>query len=232
MKKIIIFGIFFCSAFSAMAEMPTHSHDNIRQAASTYVETNFKGSKEFTVKTDLIDSRLLLAQCDVPLEVFSKAEFLKAGRNSIGIRCLKNKPWTVYIPATIEAFEKVVVLTKPIKRGSIITSEYLTMKKRELSKIRGEYLTSPDKAITQQVTRLLLAGTVLKASHLSKPVLVKRGQDVTIQTQSSLLNISTTGKALMNGTEGQRIRVKNNSSNRILQATVITADIVSVNQTP
>jgi len=43
------------------------------------------------------------------------------------------------------------------------------------------------------------------------------------------MSISSAGIALMNGAKGDRINVKNSSSQRVIQAVVIDAGLVSVN---
>jgi flagella basal body P-ring formation protein FlgA len=60
------------------------------------------------------------------------------------------------------------------------------------------------------------------------PILVKRGDTVTITTSNPNLAIAMQGTALMDGAQGQRIRVKNTTSNRVISGVVTKAGVVSV----
>ena len=61
-----------------------------------------------------------------------------------------------------------------------------------------------------------------KASEL------KKGDVVDIVAESQGLQIRMTGKAINNGAKGQRINVKNLSSNRIIQAIVKNSGLVQI----
>jgi flagella basal body P-ring formation protein FlgA len=58
--------------------------------------------------------------------------------------------------------------------------------------------------------------------------LVKRGERVNIQSGKAGVLISATGTAMADGAKGQKINVKNLSSQRVIQATVVDSGQVSV----
>ena len=72
------------------------------------------------------------------------------------------------------------------------------------------------------------AGAILDLRSFIEPFLVKRGEKITISAVQPAFTIRMNGVAMMNGTKGQRIRIKNENSGRIISATVVEAGVVSV----
>jgi flagellar basal body P-ring formation protein FlgA len=61
-----------------------------------------------------------------------------------------------------------------------------------------------------------------------EPRLIKRGDKIIISTMQPAFSIRMNGIAMMDGTKGQLIRVKNENSGRIISATVIEPGLVSI----
>lgn len=207
----------------------TQSIASIQGAISRFINAEFRETQEFEFSVSHIDPRLQLPACPQTLQVFSQRGSLKAGANSIGIHCDGDRKWTIYTVAQIKAFKKVLVLSQPLRRGAILSKRHLTIKSRDIADLRQGYLTAPKLIIGKQAKRNLASGTVINSTHFVEPKLIKRGEKVTIQATSPYFSISMTGIALMDGSKGQPIRVKNIKSKRIIQATVINPGLVSVN---
>ena len=79
-----------------------------------------------------------------------------------------------------------------------------------------------------QMRRQLRAGQALRTADLVKPDLVQRDQNVTLIYQSSGLYLTTRGKALENGTEGDVVNVLNLQSKRTVTGTVIGRGQVAI----
>ena len=65
-------------------------------------------------------------------------------------------------------------------------------------------------------------------SMLLQPIIVRRGAAVTLQVMQGEMLVSVAGEALQDGSVGQRIRVKNLLSKRIVTAKVIDEATVEV----
>ena len=73
-------------------------------------------------------------------------------------------------------------------------------------------LTSPGLAVGQETRVAIYAGRPILASAVGPAALVERNQTVMLIYQSSGVSISTEGRALDRGAEGDRIKVMNNVS--------------------
>jgi flagella basal body P-ring formation protein FlgA len=203
---------------------------SIQSAISHFITNEFKAANEYDYTLSQLDHRLNLPLCPKPLHIFTRTGSLKAGRNSIGVRCTSGKKWTIYTSAQIKSYRKVLVLTQAIRRGEIITEKHLSYKNRDIGDLHRGYILDTKLVINKQAKRNLSAGIVITGNHFIEPKLIKRGEKINIHATSTRFHISMAGIALMDGTKGQNIRVKNINSKRIIQATVVRPGQVSVYQ--
>lgn len=220
--------VFFATA-TAYAEQGSQSHQSIGEAVKAYIAQNINLPGEYEVSLMPLDSRLNLPQCAEPLEVFTTTGLIKAGRTTIGVRCNVEKKWSIFTSAIIKTYQMVAVLSQPIQRGEIITRQHLAIEKREVSNLREDFVTQIEQVENKQATRQLNTGTILSLSNLVEPKLIKRGDKVVISSTKPDFSIRMSGVAMMDGTKGQLIKIKNQNSGRIINATVIEPGLVSVN---
>lgn len=206
----------------------SQSHETILKAILQHIESNFRHRLEnHKIEVFPLDSRLQLPQCSKTLEVFTLPGSRDVGNLSVGVRCSGEKPWTIYHKANIKVFKDVAILRNTLRQGAIVSESDIELTAKDVAQLRGGYL-QPEQAIGKSVRKTLSAGTVLISDHLAGIKLIRRGQAVTIRAQSANFDVSMPGVALMDGEEGQRIRVRNEDSKRIVQGVVISEGIVRV----
>lgn len=225
----LILALAFILSTTAQAEQGSQSLESIDAAVKSYIAQNINLPGEYEVSLVPLDSRLSLPQCPEPLEAFTTTDLIKAGRTTIGVRCNTEKKWSIFTSVIIKTYQIIVVLTHPIQRGEILTRQHLALERREVTNLRDDFVTQLEQVENKQVTRQLDSGTVLSLRNLVEPKLIKRGDRVVISTTKSDFSIKMSGIAMMDGTKGQLIRIKNQSSGRIINATVIEPGLVSVN---
>ena len=91
-------------------------------------------------------------------------------------------------------------------------------------------LTSPDLAVGQETRVAIYAGRPILASALGPAALVERNQTVLLIYQSTGLSISTEGRALDRGGEGDRIKVMNLTSKATVTGVIGAGGVVFVGQ--
>lgn len=226
---LFILALAFTFVTTTHAEQGSQSHESITEAVKDYVEQNINLPGEYEMNLTPLDSRLNLPQCAESLKVFTTTDLIKAGRTTIGVRCNAEKKWSIFTSVIIKTYQMVVVLSQPIQRGEIITRHHLAIEKREVSKLREDFATQLEQVENKQITRQLNTGTILSLRNIAEPKLIKRGDKVVISTTKPDFSIRMSGIAMMDGTKGQLISVKNQNSGRIINATVIEPGLVSVN---
>lgn len=213
----------------ASAEPTVQPHETIYTAVNEYIAQHAP-SADYEASLTPLDSQLKLSQCPEPLEIFTSNDLIKAGRNSIGVRCNATNRWSIFISAMIKTFQSVLVLTQPLQRGDNIIRQHLSLEKRDVSSLRGDFITQVEQIENKQAVRPIPAGAILSLRNIAEPKLIKRGDKITISSVQPDFAIRMNGMALMDGTRGQRIRIKNQSSGRVISATVIEPGLVSVTQ--
>ena len=140
------------------AEQKFQSHDSIYELVKDTVAQNINTSAEYEISVLPLDSQLKLPECTEALEAFTASDSIKAGRASIGVRCNAEKKWSIFTSAVIKVYENVIVLTRPVQRGEIITGQHLVIEKRDVSKLRGDFITQAEQVENKQAARQMPAG--------------------------------------------------------------------------
>ena len=134
----------------------------------------------------------------------------------------------VQISGNVEVYKKVVCVKKAVKKGDILRRDVLVLTKRPMSRLHGEPFLNIDQVVGMELRRGLRSGQVIRARDIRRPLLVKRGQLVTIVAESSAIMITLPGRAQDSGAEGEVIRVKNTQSKKVLLAEVVGPKSVRV----
>jgi len=219
--NVLILILLFAGYTQQTTASQMQSTSSIQEAIHQYIASNLALDTDYKVKLGQLDSRLKLPDCTEPLDIFTNSNSIKPGRNSVGVKCKGKKKWTIYSSAIVTIYKEVLVLTQPIHRGEILSQDNLHFEKRDISTVRSGFLTDPLVVVNKQATRNLGLGSVINKSNFTEPKLIKKGEKVYIKASSRHLNISMKGIAMMDGIKGQSIRVKNEKSHQIIQATVI-----------
>ncbi len=124
--------------------------------------------------------------------------------------------------------EMVVVPKRTIKKGEMIRSEDLQIKKIELGAEAEEYALSIDQLLGHIAKRRLDKNHPVRKRQLSRPTVVKRGEPVVVQRRIGGMKLTMKGEAVQDGTIGQYVKIINPSSKRILTGKVIDHGVVEV----
>ena len=228
-RLMFFFVIAFASNNAPHAEPQWQTHESIYESVKSYVAQNINTTAEYEINIAPLSDRLNLALCNEPLQLFS-TKLMSSGRSTVNVRCNLGKKWAIFVSVTITPFDSVVILTQPLQRGELVTQTALAIVRRDVSQLRGNYLTNIESVLNKTTTRTLVAGSVVSKKDFIEPKLVKRGDNVVISKNTLGIEIKMNGVAQSDGIRGQIIRVKNQSSNRVINAIVIDAGQVSVSR--
>lgn len=224
--------LIFASAFmmnAPHAEPQWQTHESIYEVVKSYVAHNINTTAEYEINVVPLMDRLNLSQCSMPIQAFAP-NLPKAGRMSINVRCNGDKKWSIFVVITITPFENVIILTQSLQRGETVTERHVTFARKDVSKLHDAYLVQSDSVVNKQAARNLSAGTIVVTTDFVEPKLVKRGERVLITSERTGIAIKMNGIAQSDGSKGQVIRVKNQNSEKVINATVMDFGQVSVSQ--
>lgn len=219
----------FAAAAAGAQQQEVQSHDSIREAARQHVQADagqLAGSPQVTVGR--LDSRLRLAACDRPLVAYDSPNGLNRGRGVVGVRCEGSRPWKIYVPVSVALMERVVVNRRPLVRGQTLRADDLALREVDTAGLHKAYFTRLEDVVGLRSKRAVARDTTLHAGLLQRAELVKRGAQVDILAVAEGLRVRMRGKALADGGRGDRIRVKNLRSGRVVSGTVTGPGLVEV----
>jgi flagellar basal body P-ring formation protein FlgA len=133
----------------------------------------------------------------------------------------------ISIRGKLEALASVAVLTKNVKRGSILHPHMVQMQTKDLSKLRTP-CTNLREVLGKKLTRSLRSGAVLDLSSIDFPPLIHKGQLVKIRINHNGMHLTATGISSMNGKKDQIIRVMNSVSRKTIFCKVAAPGLVEV----
>lgn len=177
------------------------------------------GASRIEASAAALDSRLAFTPCNEPIAVSADLQRVQ-GRINAKVSCSAPSPWTIYVPLEVRIFRPVLVTTRSLQRGDTIEAADIEWQERNVLAPGGPPLTRADEVIGQQLKRPLAAGSLLQAPALEQPVLVRRGDRISVDSAPGTVSVRISGEALGTARRGERVRVKNLQSGRVIDAVV------------
>jgi flagella basal body P-ring formation protein FlgA len=164
-------------------------------------------------------------RCDVPARHLAQLDLASSPPTCSG----GSPPWTgrqqfvisfqttkgaVQFPISADiapAAAPVVVAVQPIARGSIITASDVELQMLESVPVatnRRAPVTSIEQLIGMEASQPIAAGDVIFTDKIQAPVLVKRGEIITVVSQVGSIRVSTTARARQDGSRGELVQLE------------------------
>ena len=159
------------------------------------------------IEIDAFDPREQLATCQ-KVQPFLPPGTPLRGKITLGVRCTAGARWSVYRTARIKLFGKVLVSSRALSAGQIVTSNDYRIQEAELSLQPGSALRDPAAAHGKIALRNVDAGQVLRREQLRIKPIIAQGDPVRISYAGAGFAVTTDGKALAQAEDGQRVRVQ------------------------
>jgi flagella basal body P-ring formation protein FlgA len=122
----------------------------------------------------------------------------------------------------------VLVTTRPLARGDGLGAADVRAEERDVASLAYGYVASLDQVSGRALARPLNAGTVLTPGMLAGRQAVRVGDAVSMEASVDGVVIHADGVAMGAGDAGARVKVRNASSGKILDAVVSGPGSVAV----
>jgi flagellar basal body P-ring formation protein FlgA len=206
---------------------------DLETAVATALERRFGlgDAANITVTFDrgIADMRLDASNTGVLQPVATRYD-ARSGRFDIAFEINNdNNPAPTKLRFTGTAIEtvEVAVLTRDIDRVDLLKASDVAMERRPKAEVTGE-AASRDRTLGMQLRRPMRAGTPIRVADIVKPDFVQRDQNVTVIYQVPGIYLTTRGKAIESGAEGDTISVLNLQTKRTLSGVVTGRGQVTV----
>jgi flagellar basal body P-ring formation protein FlgA len=177
------------------------------------------------VKVGALDARLRLAACNETL-AFNLLDTTGNGGN-VNVQVVCNRAntasgrWTILVPTFVTVFRPVATAGRALQRGEPITAADVVTEVRDMGQYRQGFALESELVIGKEAKYPIAKGEAFRTSALGAPLVIKRGEEVSIEATVGAISVVTNGTATGDGRLGQQIRVKNNQSERIINARVV-----------
>jgi len=221
----------YCQSAVLAESKPRESHETIRAVAMEFARQQIDdtGLRDIQVQASELDSRLSLATCEKPLEAFSTGNNRQLARTTVGVKCTGEKPWTLYVPVTVNALANVVFTSRPLLRGEVLAPDAIEIRAVPLARLPINHLSEITQLAGMETARPLQANVPLTLNAVRPRQLIKQGQEVVIVANSGGIRVRMNGVAMRSGSRGDLIPVQNNSSGRKVEAEIMDSGTVRVN---
>lgn len=218
---------------AARAAQPVQSLQSIAAAVSARLQAEAAArwqddeQVEIEISVNRLDSRLRLPVCSSPLETELPPGARMIGPVAVGVRCTA-PGWSLFVPARVGVNRPVVVMAVSRGRGAALRATDLALERRDLGTLRAGYLTDPAEVVGMQLRRPVQARAVLHTGLAEAPELVSRGERVVLEAAGGGIAVQVEGEALAAGALGERVRVRNLATRRVVEGRVAGKGLVTM----
>lgn len=173
-----------------------------------------------------LDPRLRLGSCEHAIDFTVQDPSGLGGNISVKAECKTGHTWQVHVPAQVSIYQQIPTALRDIARGEQINQGHIGTSLVNVSIIRQAFLPDEDAIVGKEAKRNISMGEPFRTAVLDNPTAVRRGEMVTLESLAGSIKVSSSGTAMADGRVGQTIRVRNNSSERIISGVVMSQGLV------
>jgi flagella basal body P-ring formation protein FlgA len=179
------------------------------------------GQSELTL--DNADLRLLVPAGPPPAILVDAVTFdARSGRLTAYVTASAGDVTTdrTRVTGRVRRMLEMPVLTRLVAPGEMITAQDIETIALPADRLSQSFVVGPAELLGKTPKRSIRPGEPIRPSDIQTPIVIHRGELVTVVFQSAALLLTAQAKALEDGTQGQAIRVSNTRSGKTLDATV------------
>jgi flagella basal body P-ring formation protein FlgA len=194
------------------------------------VDEYLKGSgREATIRTFSHDGNTRLFAGAATLRIVS-LERQRVGLSRIAVEATTEEGESVQIQvvSSLDEFMYVPVASRPLSVGNVVNPNDLVMARLDMTRIPRDVAAQSEGVVGHTIKRGIGIGDLFRAPDLSLPFDVTAGSSVTLRYVGRGFKATASGSALEAGRVGGSIRVRNESSKRIVEGTVVEPGLVEV----
>ncbi|MGM0369251.1 MAG: flagellar basal body P-ring formation chaperone FlgA [Bacillota bacterium] len=192
-------------------------------------------SKELNYKQEKLEiealnapEEVLVPQGEIEFEIKDNPSRRLLGVSMLGIKIMVDgqRYRQFHIKFKTEVWREVLLANENLEKGQKLSSDLFTREEKLIDDQREKIVSGEEELSKKILKRSLGAQEILTYDLLETPSLVKRWQEVKIIAKVGGIVVSTAGKALETGHEGDIIKVKNVNSSQKIEAKVVDSNEV------
>ena len=150
------------------------------------------------------------------------------GTGKFVVEAVKDDGETVRIAGLAILLVEVPVALRKIMPSEIITESDIVLDKVHYNRVSPLAILDTNLIVGYQVRRMLSQGKPIIESSITPPIVVSKGERVTIIYKDNAMTLTAPGKSLDEGYKGKEVRIVNLVSNKTVLGVAIEDGIVEI----
>ncbi len=202
------------------------SSKQIRSAVRQFIQAHAPwGEKQLNIRSIYCNQDLRLPPGRISLNVSAPkhTDWMGAVPFLVHVAVNGQTVKKISVPANIEVWSQVVVAAKPLGRNEPVSRSDIRTERMNLARVPADAVLNAEQVLGRRTNRAIAANSIMRNDQVELPPAVRRGDVIQMLAESGNLKISTRGIAKEDGRPGERIRVSNLRSHKIVYGQVIDA---------
>jgi len=185
------------------------AQQRLREAIAQYLSRRVAGASFWNIEPQLDASQVRALASSTQSISVSGGTPPWHGRQTFQITVQGAAPAAGFaVEAVVTPPPQIVVTTRSLPRGAIVAPEDVELQAVNCREGTGEYCTSAEEVVGRQTTRALAAGVPFPHDAVRQPLLVRRGDVVTVHARSPGVHVRITARAREDGSLGDLVSVE------------------------
>ena len=187
-------------------------------------QQNVEGAQ---IELDNPGMRVIVARsADDELDIERLTFDARSGRFSAMVAAGEGEPQRV--SGRLVRMTRLPALKHPVAPSEVIAAGDIESVSVRAERVGGDLVIDASELIGKSPRRLLRAHEPLRSLDVETPLVVHKGDLVTIVLETATMRLTAQGKALEDGSLGAGIRIANTKSSRVIDAVVVAPNLVRV----
>jgi len=135
---------------------------------------------------------------------------------------------TLAITVDTRLFRDVVVTARTLRRAELLEEGAVEIEERDITQLKHGFYTSLEELELIQSSRPIGAGDVITHRHAEPVPVIHRGDEIVMLVRSTHMSLEAVGEALQDGGIGEKIRVRNGESGKVVRGQIIEPGLVEI----
>jgi flagella basal body P-ring formation protein FlgA len=199
--------------------------DELERALTSFLS---KESKQVDVKQLMVDGPIRVPTDSLGLEVVA-LQATRPGHIGVNYKSVAGSDEVRFqLKAVADEWRLMPVASRPLAKGATVTANDVQLMKVNGTALGRDSIENLGDIVGRNLTKDIGQGEMFKASTVVVPAVVTAGSRVTVVFRQNRLEVTASGIALENGGMGQDIRVRNESSKKVIVGKVSDPGLVTV----
>jgi flagellar basal body P-ring formation protein FlgA len=199
--------------------------EELERALTSFIA---KGDKQVEVKQLIVEKPVRIPTDSLGLEVVA-LQTTKPGHIGVDYRSVAGSDEVRFqLRAVADEWRLMPVATRPLLKGAVLTANDVQLAKINGTSVGRDSVENVGDIVGRSLIKDIGQGEMFKASAVVVPPVIAAGTRVTIVFRQNRLEVTASGIALENGGIGQDIKVRNDSSKKVVVGKVVEAGLVMV----